>query len=98
MDTKTKRVPSINTENAKYVGTLEFQDEKGEWHDFEILKTRRCVVFGGACNVGFLQSGFIVRESYESLEETLQELLSDLQVYYNDGPEYVSRITCNERM
>lgn len=98
MTTETRRAPSINTEKAKYIGILEFQDAQGDWHDFEILETRRCLVFGGACNLGFLQSGFIVRESHESLEETLQELLSDLQVYYDDGPEYVSRITCNERM
>jgi hypothetical protein len=56
------------------------------------------VVFGGACNTGFLESGFILREDYESLDETLQELLADLECYYNEGPESVSRIVCNERM
>ena len=77
---------------------MEFQDAQGDWHDFQIMETRRCLVFGGACNLGFLQSGFIVRESHESLEKTLQELLCDLQAHYNAGPEYVARITCNERM
>jgi hypothetical protein len=28
----------------------------------------------------------------------LQELLSDLETYYNDGASYVSRIVCNQRM
>lgn len=98
MTAKTRRAPSINTEKAKHIGIIEFQDERGDWHDFEIMETRRCLVFGGACNLGFLQSGFIVREDHETLEATLQELLCDLQVYYDNGPGYVARIMCNERM
>lgn len=77
---------------------IEFQDNQGEWQHFIVIATKDRVVFGGACNVGFLESGFIVREDGESLDETLQEMLSDLEVYYNDGPQYVSRIVCNERM
>jgi hypothetical protein len=80
--------------------TLEFQDSKAEWHDFIIIATQERVVFGGCCNVGFLESGYIARdlEAGETLDETLSELLSDLETYYNDGPEYVIRIVCNERM
>lgn len=77
---------------------LEFQDNKGEWQHFLIIATKDRVVFGGACNVGFLESGYILREDGESLDETLQEMLSDLETYYNDGPQYVSRIVCNECM
>jgi hypothetical protein len=77
---------------------LEFQDDKGEWHDFTTIATPERVVFGGVCNVGFIESGYIVREEGESLDETLSQMLSDLEVYYNDGPQYVSRIVCNERM
>jgi hypothetical protein len=55
-------------------------------------------VFGGACNCGFIESGYIIRESYECLDETLQELTEDLQTYYNDGADYTKRIVCNERM
>ena len=82
----------------KHLGIIEFQDNKGEWHDFEIMVTSDRIVFGGACNVGFLESGYILRESYESIDETLAEMLADLEVYYNDGKQFVSRIVCNERM
>ena len=85
-------------ERDSYVGIIEFQDNEGEWYDFEIFKSKSYVAFGGHCNAGFLISGFIERDSYESLDETLQELLEDLKVYYNDGPEHVSRIKCNDRM
>jgi hypothetical protein len=77
---------------------LEFQDNKDEWHNFDILKTPERLVFGGCCNAGFLESGYILREDGESIDETLTELLSDLECYYNNGPQYVSRIVCNERM
>jgi hypothetical protein len=77
---------------------LEFKADDGEWHDFDIVVTPERVVFGGCCNVGFLESGYIIREEYETLDETLSELLADLECYYNDGPQYVSRIVCNERM
>ena len=82
-----------NVEGAKYLGTFEVNDE-----NFEVLATETKLVFGGACNAGFLESGFILRESFESLDETLQELRSDLETYYRDGASYVSRIVCNERM
>jgi hypothetical protein len=91
-------IESIKVDKHSYVGLIEFQDNSGEWYDFEIYKTKRFLAFGGNCNAGFLISGFIERESYESIDETLQELLEDLKVYYNEGPEYVSRIKCNERM
>jgi hypothetical protein len=94
----TEIFEAYQKEKDSYVGIIEFQDNEGEWHDFEIYKSKSFIAFGSHCNVGFLISGFIERESYESVDETLQELLEDLQVYYNDGPKYVSRIKCNERM
>ncbi len=105
MKTKTQWTVSDLT-NAKPVGNMrlnqtsliEFRDDKGEWHNFELLKTPERVVFGGYCNTGFMESGYILREDGESLDETLQEMLSDLECYYNDGPQYVSRIVCNECM
>lgn len=90
-----------DTSKAQYLGAIEFQDNKGELHDFEILKCHvpsDRIVFGGSCNVGFLESGFIRQEEFEHVDETLREMLSDLETYYNDGPQYVSRIVCNERM
>jgi hypothetical protein len=80
--------------NAKYLGTLEL--DSGEC--FEIIATDSRLVFGGACNAGFLESGYIEREEFESIDETLQELHADLSTYYTDGPSYVSRIVCNSRM
>jgi hypothetical protein len=83
-----------NTTNADYLGILEL--ESGEY--FEVLATDTKLVFGSACNVGFLESGYILRDSFESLDETLQELHADLETYYRDGAQYVSRIVCNDRM
>jgi hypothetical protein len=81
-------------ENAQYIGILEM--EGGEY--FEILATKDRIVFGSACNAGFLESGYIMRDDCESMEDTLQELHADLSTYYSDGAQYVSRIVCNERM
>jgi hypothetical protein len=92
--TTTTQWTVSNTTNAEYIGILEL--ESGE--HFEILATDTKIIFGSACNVGFLESGYILRESFESLDETLQELHSDLETYYRDGASYVSRIVCNERM
>jgi hypothetical protein len=83
-----------NIEGARYLGILEL--ESGEY--FEVLETETKLVFGSACNVGLLESGYILREEYETVAETLQELYEDLEVYYRDGASYVSRIICNERM
>ena len=80
--------------NSKYIGTLEI--ENGGF--FEIVATDDKLVFGTACNVGLLESGFIMRDDCESIDETLQELYADLSVYYSEGPAFVSRIVCNERM
>jgi hypothetical protein len=83
---------------TKPTPNLEFQDNSGEWHNFALIATRERVVFGGVCNAGFLESGYIEREGGETLDETLSELLADLETYYNDGPQYTSRIVVNERM
>jgi hypothetical protein len=95
--TEWSAVPGTNSPAAKYVGLVEFQDS-GEWHNFEVVRVGRTVVFGGCCNVGFLESGHIDREDGETLDECLSEMLADLETYYNDGPAYVSRIICSERM
>lgn len=78
-------------------GMIEFE-VNGEWHDFSVVTTATHLVFGGACNVGLLQSGYIEREEGETLDETLSELLADLECYYRDGAQYVSRIVVNDRM
>ena len=98
MTTHKKQWSASSVTNAKYLGPIEFIDRAGEWHNFEILETADRLVFGGACNVGFIESGFISRYETETADETLSELLADLETYYNDGPGYVSRIVCSERM
>ena len=101
MRTNQIKWASTDLVGARQVGNglsiLEFQDDKGEWHCFDLLKTAERVVFGGTCNVGFIESGYIERDD-EELDETLSELLADLECYYNQGPDAVSRIACNERM
>lgn len=85
-------------EGADYLGQIEFQGANGDFHSFEIIKSGNRIAFGGACNAGFIESGFIEIEDGESIDCALREMLSDLETYYNDGARYVSRIVCNERM
>lgn len=81
-------------QGAQYIGTLELRS--GEY--FEILATESRIVFGNACNVGFLESGYMAKEEDESMDAALHELHADLECYYSDGAQYVSRIVCNGRM
>lgn len=94
---KTKWKASDQT-GAKWVGEIEFQDKSGDWQHFEVKALPDRLLFGGSTNSTWLESGYILREDWESVDETLQEMLSDLETYYNDGAQYVSRIVCNERM
>jgi len=73
-------------------------DDCDDWHHFKVIATSDKIVFGSICNVGFLESGYLMREDHETLDESLQALLEDLETYYNDGQEYVSRIVYNECM
>lgn len=91
-------VSEAQMKKGKYLGIIEFKDCYGEWHDFHCIQTPLYIVFGGMTNVGFFESGHIDRDEYESVDQTLQEMLADLEVYYNDGKRYVSRITCSVRM
>lgn len=80
--------------SAKHLGTLE--TESGE--SFEVVATATQLVFGGVCNVGFLQSGYMTFEEGETIDAALAELQEELNVYYRDGAQYVSRIVHNKRM
>jgi hypothetical protein len=84
---------AVDISGADYLGSIEVEGEH-----FEVVATPKFLVFGGMCNVGMLQSGYIEREEYETLNDTLQELDDDLETFYRDGREYTSRIVCNERM
>ena len=83
-----------NIENAENIGILEL--ENGEY--FHVVKTDTHLVFGGVCNVGLLESGNMKIDTDFSLDENLQTLLEELEVYYADGPSYCSFIACNDRM
>ena len=48
-------------------------------------------------DLNFIESGYIEKDGF-STDETLQSLIEDLEVYYNDGAEYTSQIVFNERM
>ena len=61
------------------------------------METDDRLVFGGMTNTGFIESGYIEKDGF-STDETLQSLIEDLEVYYNDGAEYTSQIVFNERM
>ena len=87
-----------DTTNAKYLGLVEFQDNQEEWHVFEVLQTSDKLIFGSACNVGFLESGYMPIDEDFSIDESLQELLADLETYYNAGPQYTTNIVFNQRM
>lgn len=82
----------------KYIGTHVFQDDKKEWHIFKLYETENTILFGGCTNCGFLQSGYMQKDECFSLDENLQELFEELEVYYNDGYRYTNGIVCNERM
>ncbi len=77
---------------------VEFQSLDGDWHHFYIVVTESRIAFGGFTNTGFIESGYLQRDDCFSLDEQLQSLVEDLEVFYNDGPEYTSEIVCNDRM
>ena len=96
---KNTKWSASNTDNGKNLGIIEFQDDHGNWQNFHIITARNNrIAFGRVYNVGFFESGYIIKEDDETNDDVLIELLADLQAYYNDGPRYVSRIICNERM
>ncbi len=108
MTTQAQKWTPTDLTHAQYVGILEWQDEAGEWHSFDVQSVEcassspeTCserLVFGGFTNTGFLESGFIQGENGESIDQLLNEMQSDFNVYYDEGPDAVSRIVCNERM
>jgi hypothetical protein len=85
-------------ESAPVQGIIEFKDRAGNWHDFTVITLPDRLLFGGTCNVGFLESGYMLRDDAESLDESLAELLAELETYYNDGARYAPRLVCNRRM
>ena len=97
----TKLWKAQNTDQASYVGIVEFEDPKneGDYIYFEIVKTETHLVFGNFGNIGLLESGNYEIDPDVSDDENLQELIEDLKSYYQDGKGYQSdRFSCNNRM
>ena len=98
MSTNKTEWQASDQSKAEYMGVIEIEDNKGEFHIFEILLIPNDrYLFGGACNAGFLESGYMKLEN-ESVDGELGELLAELECYYNDGPDYAPRLVCNDRM
>jgi hypothetical protein len=89
---RTWYVSDLETE--EYLGILELED--GNY--FEVVKTKTRLVFGGSCNTGLLESGYMVIDKDFSIDVNLQDLIADLETYYRDGKRYCIRIICNDRM
>ena len=89
---KTKWIHSKAEETGKHLGVVEFKSNNEEWHNFEVFETEDKFVFGGFCNIGFMESGYMLKEDGD-----LSDLVADLKCYYNeDSPSY--SLVHNERM
>lgn len=85
-----------DTSKAEYLGTLEIEDKHGEFHAFEVMVIPNDrYIFGGAVNVGFLESGYMLLEE-DSGE--LENLHGELQAFYDGGEGCAPRLVCNHRM
>lgn len=82
-----KWVYSNVEENGTYIGIIEFEID-GEWHNFEMYQTPERIVFGGFCNVGFMESGYMLRDNSFSLDENVVHCLNMLEEFYANGKDY----------
>ncbi len=95
----TPSAPTIEAySELEYLGLIMVQTMAGESHDFTVLRRSDRLVFGGACNVGFLESGYLpVFDFEDDLGELVVDLIDQLEAYYDQGPSE-SRVVCNECM
>lgn len=56
----------------EHIGIIEFQDNKGEYHDFTIVKEGDNLIAGSATNACFLHSYKMSFDTCFSLDENLQ--------------------------
>ena len=89
---------AINIDQAELIGDIEIEALNGEYHHYTIVKTNQHLVFGGTCNIGLLQSGYMEIDNCFSLDENLQELIADLETFYNAGADYTNMIVFNDCM
>ncbi|QDF45987.1 hypothetical protein vBVpaPMGD2_48 [Vibrio phage vB_VpaP_MGD2] len=80
--------------NATNIGTIEL--ESGNY--FEVFQTQDALVFGNFSNTGLIQSGYMQLDSYLSLDDNLQELVQELETYYQDGKGFTTDLVTNDRM
>ncbi len=90
-----KQWKAVDIDNAEYLGIIELPEEYDFQH-FEIVKTEDKLVFGSACNIGLLQSGYLDIDEYFSLNENLQTLVEELEAYYSGERDL--NIVYNDRM
>lgn len=86
-----------DTTGARFLGIIEIETGK-DLEPFEVLALPDRLVFGNSANACFLESGFIIRDDFESEDDTLRELVDDLETFYRDGKGSTSRIVHNERL
>jgi len=90
-----KAMTGAERESAVYLGTIEVNT--GDDPDiFEVVALPDRLVFGGACNVGLLESGMMPLSPDSTLTGALEELIEDLEAFYR-SKGHVS-IYCNDRM
>ena len=86
-------------ENMKYIGIIEFKDNKDEYYIFYVYDTKDSILFGDHANTGFMQSGYYIKDNTFSFDENLNEFYLDLEVFYNEGYKYTSNnFIVNDRM
>lgn len=97
-----KKWTASDCTGADYLGPIELNisfGSRGHGEQFEIMRLDDRLVFGSGCNTGFLESGYIIRDAEEETDDDLlTELIADLETYYLEGANYVSRIIVNDRM
>ncbi len=101
MNSPTVWQSSGTVAHSNYFGAIEIQGNDEDFHFFELygISSRPGrIVFGGVCNTGFNESGYMVIEDGEAIGAALNEVVEQLQAYYKDGKQYAPRLVCNDRM
>lgn len=84
---------TMNDEQLEYVGMLAVDDDIFYIQQSNINKLGGVtLVFGDACNAGFIEQGRIEGEAYESLDEVLATLNEELDLFSQYGKGATSRI------
>ena len=68
----------------KTLGTIELQDNSGEYHIFEIMQSGDKLLYGSFCNVGFMTHGEMEIDDCFSIDENLQALVEYLETLINE--------------